>query len=89
MDEDRVRELVRDETMGNEFTRALTGVAREIARHEVASLCGLILRRLQVDALPEDVTVSGPVDLAHLRSIFGEALADFSGYTGSGKEPGE
>jgi hypothetical protein len=57
-------------------------VAREIAREEIASLCGLVLRRLQeID------------DDEHFRSfkqpmavIFGEALNDFGKTV---DEPGE
>jgi hypothetical protein len=47
---------------------------REIAREEIASLAALVVGRSQGDA--------------SLPQIFGEALADFSGHTGSGDEPG-
>lgn len=53
--------------------------AREIAREEVASLCGMILRRLQ------DFD-HGAVDQRDLSRVFGEALRDF-GVTEL--EPGE
>jgi hypothetical protein len=57
---------------------------RVVARQEVASLCGLVLRRLQ------DAGTANPLGegfmLATLSRIFGEALADFGG---SESEPGE
>lgn len=67
-------------------------LAREVAREEVASLAGLVLRRLQdvtPEGLPNDPDPDLMVTVGDLRSIFGEALADFSGHTGSGEEPGE
>lgn len=57
--------------------------AREIAREEIASLCGLVLRRLQ-----DDLEVAGGTGNATeivVARIFGEALADFSR---SESEPG-
>ena len=62
---------------------------REIAREEIASLCGLVLRRSQ----ETDLTRSIERNVAHdvvddtLAEIFGEALADFSGRT-KGDAPG-
>jgi hypothetical protein len=50
--------------------------ARQAARAEVASLCGLMLRRLQED---------GPLLRDVMESAFAEALRDFSGTT---QEPG-
>ena len=54
-------------------------LAREVARQEVASLCGLVLNRLGVGPNEE------PCAIGDVREIFGEALADFSGDT---QEPG-
>lgn len=68
-------------TTASEWRADLYDIARGAAREEIASLAGLVLRRLQnvgLEGLPGD-----------LREIFGEALADFSGHTGSGEEPGE
>lgn len=67
-------------------------LAREVAREEVASLAGLVLRRLQdvtPEGLPNDPDPDLMVTVGDLREIFGEVLADFSGWTGSGEEPGE
>lgn len=67
-------------------------IARGVAREEVASFAGLILRRLQdvtPEGLPNDPDPDLMVTVGELRSIFGEVLADFSGHTGSGEEPGE
>lgn len=56
--------------------------SREVAREEVASLCGLVLRRLD--------KLNGATDVqevqAALFSIFGEALRDFSGEDSPGPE---
>lgn len=49
---------------------------REIARAEVASLCGLVLRRLQDVAPGEQAYPHQAVDA--VESAFGEALRDFS-----------
>lgn len=55
--------------------------AREIARSEIASLCGLVMRRVQdLDSLGDEVLAT------HLAGIFGEALRDFGG---TPDEPGE
>jgi hypothetical protein len=43
---------------------------RRVAREEIASLCGLVLRRTQDRA--------GMATRVELAAIFGEALADFS-----------
>ncbi len=57
-------------------------LARQIAREEIASLCGLVLRRLQ------DIMTDGNVKVfaSEIASIFGEALHDFGG---TPDEPGE
>lgn len=55
---------------------------RRIAREEVASLAGLVLRRLQER---EALSASGEVTAAALSAIFGEALRDFGGTI---EEPG-
>lgn len=47
---------------------------RRIAREEIASLCGLVLRRLQEVGTGEN----DPITPADLASIFGEALNDFT-----------
>ena len=52
---------------------------RQIVREEISSLCGLMLNRL---------SNSGQPGAALMRSAWGEALADFSGHTGEGEEPG-
>jgi hypothetical protein len=65
--------------------------ARELAREEIASLAGLVLRRLQnttsaLDASGQEgkmVVERGTVDV--LSSIFGEILHDFGG---TDSEPG-
>lgn len=48
-----------------------SAVARDIAREEVASLCGLVLGRLNAD--PHEPLAQ------KLASAFGEALRDFGG----------
>ena len=64
--------------------------AREIAREEIASLAGLVLRRAQ----EEHPTRSFERNMAdeafqdRMTSIFGEVLADFSGHTDNGESPG-
>lgn len=55
--------------------------AREEARKEVASLCGLVLRRLGEAEVHTPLRGGGHV----LQQIFGEALRDFSSDT---NEPG-
>lgn len=74
-------------------------VVRKIAREEVSSLVGLVLRRLQDledreaagNPEPEDDQLAHveaqaePIKYRELASIFGEALADFGG---SETEPG-
>ena len=49
--------------------------AREIAREEIASLCGLVLRRVQEARIEH----SDEHALEELAGIFGEALRDFGG----------
>lgn len=46
---------------------------REIARQEISSLCGLVLRRLQ------DKQGTDSVHVSDVAEIFGEALHDFGG----------
>lgn len=67
-----------------ELIGSVERVAQQIARQEIASLCGLILKRLG----NRDIAFQHEESHQLLRSIFGEALADFSGHTGSGGEPG-
>lgn len=62
-----------------EVERKVRALARRVAREEVASLCGLVLRRLQSPAAEEGQPIEGVVILAELRIIFGEALRDFGG----------
>lgn len=61
--------------------------AREIAREEIASLAGLVLRRLGgLGSQAPDI--HGERVFASVRSVFGEALRDFSQTTGEpGPEP--
>lgn len=59
---------------------AEVALARTVAREEVSSLCGLVLRRLQ-DGFGQDDIATGE----RLARILGEALRDF-GSTAS--EPG-
>lgn len=68
-------------------------VARRIAREEIASLCGLVLRRLQeidekfgTPGRPNTALSSVLISTHDVASIFGEALRDFSSDT---EEPGE
>lgn len=63
-------------------------IAREIAREEVASLSGLILKRLQEEAQGFVDPTGAMVDIRLLERLFGEALSDFSGHTGEGDAPG-
>lgn len=59
-------------------------LARAVARAEVASLCGLMLRRLQ--GVGETAGAGGRLlTIPELSSMFGEALRDFSAAT---SEPG-
>lgn len=50
-------------------------IVRQIAREEVASLCGLVLRRLEDVAYLEHRSAGLSTGL---KEIFGEALRDFS-----------
>lgn len=61
---------------------------RQIAREEIASLAGLVLRRAQEENYTRDPDRNLAIDITNstLARIFGEALRDF-GATGS--EPGE
>lgn len=58
--------------------------AREIAREEIASLSGLMLRRLQEMGPTRSNERNMAVEI--LSELFGEALRDFGGTT---SEPGE
>lgn len=54
---------------------------RSIAREEIASLCGLVLRRLQDHDLASrsmERNIATEVVQETLAAIFGEALRDFS-----------
>lgn len=66
--------------LGTPEQRLAAAKARLIARFEIASFCGLVLRRLQ------DTPPGMPLAVLDLKAIFGEALADFGGDTG---QPGE
>jgi len=61
-------------------------LARKVAREEIASLAGLVLRRLQLQAALAEGETRDLVETKELASIFGEALRDFGGTT---TEPGE
>lgn len=65
-------------------------IIREIARSEIASLAALVLRRTQESNPTRSFERNAAEDAvnAKLASIFGEALSDFSGHTGSGDKPG-
>ena len=65
--------------------------AREIAREEIASLAGLVLRRLQEEHPTRSFERNMADDAVRDRmsAIFAEALADFSGHAGEGAAPGE
>lgn len=62
---------------------------RTLARAEVASLAGLVLRRTSEEHFTRSIERNTAEDVVadRLASIFGEVLADFSGHT-SGEEPG-
>lgn len=69
--------------LGDSLTEARM---REIAREEIASLAGLVLRRTQDETLTRslDRNVADVVVRNILAGIFGEALADFT----TDSEPG-
>lgn len=58
---------------------------RKVAREEIASLCGLVLRRVQDLARPLDLD-DRRLYVSDLSKIFGELLHDFSS---TPDEPGE
>ena len=64
---------------------------RDIAREEIASLAALVLRRTQEAELTRDPQRNMAHDATNdtLAAIFGEALTDFGGRTGSGAAPGQ
>jgi len=69
-------------------TAGVESVVRPIARQEVASLCGLVLRRLQDEHPTRSAEHNVAVDAVHaeLSRIFGELLAEFGG---GGAGPGD
>lgn len=73
---DRARNALRTASPENDKS-----LAREIARQEIASLCGLVLRRLQdAESLGDELLVE------QAGAIFAEALRYFGGMTA---EPGD
>jgi len=77
-------------TRGTLLTGAQAAAVRAIARAEIASLAGLVLRRTSEEHLSRspDRNITDTQIRGMLAEIFGEVLADFSGHTG-GDEPGE
>lgn len=67
------------------LTAPQQAAVREIARAEVASLCGLVLRRLQDEGPTRLIEHNVLVDV--LSGIFGEGLKDFSSSTGQPGPP--
>ena len=68
--------------MAGELSQAVRQLAREIARKEIASLCGLVMRRLQdLHSSP-----GGAFRGNEIASVFAEALRDFGG---TPDEPGD
>ncbi len=61
-------------------------VIREVAREEIASLAGLILRRLQLESEGFVDSTGAVVDIRLLEQIFGEVLRDFGA---TPDEPGD
>lgn len=63
--------------------------ARDIARAEIASLAGLVLRRTSEEHLTRspDRNITDTQIRGMLAEIFGEVLSDFSGHT-EGEQPG-
>jgi ethanolamine utilization protein EutQ (cupin superfamily) len=72
----------------NEHTFVREADVRRIAREEIASLSGLVLRRLQEDHFTRSIERNAAEEVVdeRLSQIFGEALRDF-GSTSS--EPGD
>lgn len=66
------------------FDQAGENEIRRIAREEIASLSGLVLRRLQDEGPTRSLERNMAVEV--MSSIFGEALRDFGA---TGDEPGE
>jgi hypothetical protein len=54
---------------------------RQLARKEVASLCGLVLRRLENPSFTRSFERNAAIEEIHetFSAIFGEALRDFGG----------
>lgn len=65
-------------TVDDDLVCAIRALAREEARSEIASLCGLVLRRTQDD--------HGSMTYSGLAAIIGEALRDFTTATEPGKK---
>lgn len=80
---DRLGAAQPEEVPDEEAAAIAIGIMRDIAREEVASLCGLVLRRLGASSAGRGM---GTSDLAAVESAFGEALRDFSSDT---NEPGD
>jgi hypothetical protein len=77
--------------LNEEEASAVEALARRVAREEIASLAGLVLRRLQDDRPTRSFERNAAEDVLddHLSRIFGEVLADFGGHTMPGHAPGE
>lgn len=76
--------------LSGEHADEVREIAEKVAREQIASLAALVLRRAQEENLTrlEERNIAEDVVNDKLASIFGEALSDFSGHTGSGSEPG-
>lgn len=72
---------------GQEIVDLVETRAREIAREEIASLAGLVLRRTSEEHFTRSIERNTAEDVVadRLAEIFGEVLADFSK---SESEPG-
>lgn len=85
-----VARLTRKEGSNMDEDRAINeGWVRGVAREEIASLCGLILRRLQDHAGPTrsiERNMATEEVQETLNAVFGEALRDFSD---TAAEPGD
>lgn len=68
------------------ISEAIAATGEAVSRAEVASLCGLILRRLQELVVSNGGDPDGFVTIRDLNAIFGEALHDFAA---TKEEPGE
>ena len=81
--------MASDREMAASLATDLHAIMRQIARQEIASMAGLVLRRAQEEQLTrlEERNIAEETVNAKLRAIFGEVLSDFSGHT-KGEEPG-